>query len=399
MSSEKYTFLLRRTLPLLWICAGLALGGPQTGKRGRARDFGVETGILHPGRWNAITDVQDVRVGHKTLIIGDSIRTGVTVILPHGGNVFAKKVPAAVFVGNGFGKLTGSTQIEELGEMETPIVLTNTLSVSAALGAVVKYTLQQEGNPYAQSVNGVVGETNDGWLNDIRGFHVGETDVWEAIQNADSGLVSEGCVGAGTGTRCMGFKGGIGTASRKLPTDLGGWTVGVLVQTNFGGILSVNGAPVGRELGQTPYHRELADQDPGSCMIVVATDAPLLSRNLKRLASRAVLGLARCGGFMSNGSGDYVIAFCANSDCRIEDSGGGKILSTKEVRNDAMSPLFLAVVEATEEAVFNSLFMATTLSGREGHKSEALPIDPVLEICRKYNVLNWNANHGIGIVR
>jgi len=356
--------------------------------RGRVRDFGLRIGILPTGKWNSITDVKGVLVGHTTLIKGDSIRTGVTAILPHGGNIFQQKVPGAIYVGNGFGKLAGYTQVEELGNIETPIILTNTLSVSVALGAVVKYTLNLPGNEDICSVNGLVGETNDGWLNDIRGSHVKEEDVLSAIYRAKSGPVEEGCVGAGTGTICLGFKGGIGTASRKLPENLGGWTVGVLVQTNFGGILRINGAPVGIELGRYYLKGKIANQDSGSCMIVVATDAPLLHRNLKRLAVRAVLGLARCGGFSSNGSGDYVIAFSTNPDCRINYHSDKRVLSLKEVRNDRMSSLFLAVVEATEEAVYNSLFQAADMIGRKGHKIKALPIPEVLDICKKYNILH-----------
>ncbi len=359
--------------------------------RGRARDFGLEVGILPTGGWNSITDVKGVLVGHTTLIKGDSIRTGVTAILPHSGNIFQQKVPGAVYVGNGFGKLAGYTQVEELGNIETPIVLTNTLSVSVALGAVVKYTPHLPGNEDVRSVNGLVGETNDGWLNDIRGSHVKEKDVLHAIYQAKSGPVEEGCVGAGTGTICLGFKGGIGTASRKLPENLGGWTVGVLVQTNFGGILRINGAPIGRELGRYYLKGNVSSQDSGSCMIVVATDAPLLHRNLKRLAVRAVLGLARCGGFSSNGSGDYVIAFSTNPDCRINYRSDKPILSLKEVRNDRMSPLFLAVVEATEEAVYNSLFQATDMVGWRGHKVKALPIPEIVDICKKYRVLYWGS--------
>jgi len=356
--------------------------------RGRVREFGVEVGILSTGEWNAITDVTGVRVGHKTLIEGDSIRTGVTAILPHEGNIFQEKVPGAVYAGNAFGKLAGSTQVEELGEIETPIILTNTLSVSTALGAVVKYTLHLDGNARVGSVNGVVGETNDGGLNDIRGFHVGEEDVWEAIENAGPGPVGEGCVGAGTGTTCFGFKGGIGTASRILPENLGGWTVGVLVQTNFGGILNVVGAPVGRELNRYYLQGRIPTQEGGSCMIVVATDAPLLSRNLKRLAARAILGLARCGGFCSNGSGDYVIAFSTHPENRIPYRTRASVQTKKEVMNGRMSPLFLAVVEATQEAVYNSMFQATTMVGRNGRRSEAIPIQQVVEICKKYGVLN-----------
>ena len=372
----------------MYIAIVLACGSISAQDRGRVRDFGIEVGILPSGKWNAITDVEGVLVGHTTLIEGDSVRTGITAIMPHGGNVFQEKVPGAVYVGNGYGKLTGSTQVEELGQIETPIILTNTLSVSTALRAVVKYTLNLKGNERVGSVNGVVGETNDGWLNDIRGMHVTEKDVWRAIATATVGPVEEGCVGAGTGTTCFGFKGGIGTASRKLPDNLGGWTVGVLVQTNFGGILRINSAPVGRELGRYSFRRQLQSQESGSCMIVVATDAPLLHRNLKRLAARAILGLARCGGFCSNGSGDYVIAFSTHPECRMPNRSDVSVQSVKEVRNDRMSPLFLAVVEATEEAVYNSMFMATDMVGRNEHKEEAIPIDRVVEICEKYGVLN-----------
>ena len=386
MSREKFIFSFRR-YGFMYIAIVLACGSISAQDRGRVRDYGIEVGILPPGKLNAITDVEGVLIGHTTLIKGDSVRTGVTAILPHGGNVFQEKVPGAVYVGNGYGKLTGSTQVEELGQIETPIVLTNTLSVSTALRAVVKYTLNLEGNERVGSVNGVAGETNDGWLNDIRGMHVTEKDVWRAIEAATVGPVEEGCVGAGTGTTCFGFKGGIGTASRQLTERLGGWTVGVLVQTNFGGILRINGAPVGRELGRYSFRRQLRSQESGSCMIVVATNAPLLHRNLKRLATRAILGLARCGGFCSNGSGDYVIAFSTHPECRMPNRSDVSVQSVKEIRNDRMSPLFLAVVEATEEAVYNSMFMATDMVGRDGHKEEAIPIDRVVKICEKYGVL------------
>ena len=388
MSRKKLNFFRRVRSGLfmtLFFIMGMDLSAQN---RGRVREFGIEVGILPTGAWNAITDVAGVRVGHKTLIEGDSIRTGVTAILPHEGNIFQEKVPGAVYAGNAFGKLAGSTQVEELGEIETPIILTNTLSVSTALGAVVKYTLHLDGNARVGSVNGVVGETNDGWLNDIRGFHVREEDVWEAIEKAVSGPVVEGCVGAGTGTNCFGFKGGIGTASRKLPENLGGWTVGVLVQTNFGGILNVVGAPVGRELNRYYLQGRIQSQEEGSCMIVVATDAPLLSRNLKRLAARAILGLARCGGFCSNGSGDYVIAFSTHSENRIPYRSRASVQAKKDVMNGRMSPLFLAVVEATQEAVYNSMFQATTMVGRNGGRSEAIPIQQVVEICKKFGVLN-----------
>ena len=388
MSRKKLNFFFQQHFFLVVILLLLGEAALSARGRGRVREFGLKVGILSPGQWNSITDVKGVLVGHTTLIKGDSIRTGVTVILPHAGNIFQEKVPGAIYVGNGFGKLAGYTQVEELGNIETPIVLTNTLSVSVALGAVVKYILNLPGNKNVRSVNGLVGETNDGWLNDIRGNHVKEKDVLNAIYNAHSGPVEEGCIGAGTGTICLGFKGGIGTASRKLPESLGGWTVGVLVQTNFGGILRINGVPVGRELGKYYLKGKIASQDSGSCMIVVATDAPLLHRNLKRLAVRALLGMARCGGFSSNGSGDYVIAFSTNPDCRISYSSDEPVLSLKEVRNDRMSPLFLAVVEATEEAIYNSLFQATDMIGWKGHKVKALPIAKVIDICKKYNMLH-----------
>lgn len=359
----------------------------QNNKRPRARDVGIVVGILSPGKWNAITDVAGVKVGHTTLIKGSNIRTGVTVILPHGGNLFKKKVPAAIYVGNGFGKLMGISQVNELGNIETPIALTNTLNVPKVADALIEYMLQLKGNEKVRSINPVVGETNDGWLNDIRGRHVNKEHVFQAIKNAKSGPVEEGSVGAGTGTMCFGFKGGIGTASRVLPDELGGYTVGVLVQTNFGGILEINGAPVGRELGR--YY--LADkikpgQEKGSCMVVIATDAPLLARNLKRLAKRAYLGLAKTGFFSSNGSGDYIIAFSTYEKNLIqEDSSEPR--TVYELSNEKMSPLFLATVEATQEAVYNSLFKATTIHGRDGHVGEAIPIEKVVEICKKYNVI------------
>jgi len=367
-----------------------AQGMAKVEERPRAREAGVVVGILRPGPWNAITDVEGVKVGHSTLVQGGAVRTGVTVILPHSGNIFQEKVPAAVHVGNGFGKLTGSTQIEELGNLETPIVLTNTLSVPAAAQAVIEYVLKQKGNEDVRSVNPVVGETNDGWLNDIRGQHVKQEHVWAAIDNATSGPVEEGSVGAGTGTQCLGFKGGIGTASRTLPKSQGGYTVGVLVQTNFGGILEINGAPVGRELGRFAFQEELSGEEPGSCMIIVATNAPLSSRNLKRLASRAVLGLAKTGSFMANGSGDYVIAFSTHPSLRVPFHPKQKVRLVEELHDEFTSMLFLAVVEATQEAVYNSLFKATTVTGREGHRSEAIPIVKVLEICSKYGVLHWD---------
>ncbi|NIV96313.1 S58 family peptidase, partial [candidate division KSB1 bacterium] len=311
----------------------------------RARDLGIQIGVLKPGKWNAITDVEGVKVGHETLVVGENIRTGVTAILPHNGNVFQNKVPAAIYLGNAFGKLAGYTQVEELGNIETPILLTNTLNVPRVADALVEYMLKLEGNEQLRSINPVVGETNDGWLNDIRGRHVSKEHVFNAIENAGSGTVEEGSVGAGTGTICLGFKGGIGTSSRVLPEKLGGYNVGVLVQSNFGGILEINGAPVGRELQNYSYHNriEYADED-GSCMIVVATDAPLSSRNLKRLAKRAYLALAKTGAFSSNGSGDYIIAFSNYTANLVSNESEIKAYQVKRLRNDQMSPLFMATV-------------------------------------------------------
>lgn len=358
--------------------------------RQRARAAGVEIGVLKPGHHNAITDVATVRVGHTTVVRGDSVRTGVTAILPHSGNLYQQKVSAAVYVGNGFGKLIGSTQIEELGELEAPVLLTNTLNVHRVADAVVNYMLALPGNEQVRSINVVVGETNDGFLNDIRGRHVNEGHVRQAIQSASSGAVAEGAVGAGTGTMCLGFKGGIGTASRVLPASLGGYTIGVLVQSNFGGILQINGAPVGRELGTFAYQSRLPYPDgDGSIMIIVATDAPLDARNLQRLAKRALFGMARTGGFASNGSGDYVIAFSTATPEQHRTDGVARVRHDL-LGNEAISPLFLAAVEATEEAIINSLFMATTTNGRAGNTAEALPLPRTLEILRHYQALNQN---------
>lgn len=365
----------------------LLLAGPVAHAQQRAREVGVVIGVLPTGTHNAITDVAGVRVGHFTKIEGNNIRTGVTAILPHDGNVFQHKVPAAIYVGNGFGKLAGSTQVVELGNLETPVVLTNTLAVSVAMEAVIRYTLQQPGNEQVQSVNAVVGETNDGWLNDIRGMHLMREDVLQAIQNAKSGPVAEGSVGAGTGTVCFGFKGGIGTASRQLPAGMGGYTVGVLVQTNFGGVLQIDGVPVGEALGTFSFSDQVLKKSDGSCMIVVATDAPLDARNLERVAKRAMMGLAKTGGIASNGSGDYVIAFSTNMAVRVPHTATERTLQTTTVTNDAMSPLFMATIEATEEAIINSLFMATTMQGIDGHTVEALPLEKVIPILRKHNAL------------
>jgi D-aminopeptidase len=348
------------------------------------RELGVAIGVLLPGPLNAITDVAGVRVGHVTVTKDSTTNTGVTAVLPHAGNVFREKVPAAIVVGNGFGKLVGFTQVRELGELESPVVLTCTLCVPRAADAVLTYLLELPGNESVRSANPVVGETNDGFLNDIRSRPVTEAHVLEAIRSASDGPVGQGSVGAGRGTMAFGWKGGIGTSSRRLPTSLDGWTVGVLVQTNFGGVLSVAGVPVGRELGRY-YLKEVleagevpgTDAGDGSIMIVVATDAPLTHRNLERLARRALAGLARTGSAMTNGSGDYVIAFSTVPVARLH--------AAEPVPNARMSPLFEAVIEATEEAIYNSLFLATTVRGHRG-VGEALPLDETVRILRRYAV-------------
>jgi len=367
--------------------------------RPRARDIGIDIGVFRPGRWNAITDALGVVVGHVTLVEGDGglapgrgpIRTGVTVILPHSGNLFEEKVPAAAYVLNGFGKSIGLHQVNELGNLETPIALTNTLNAPLAADALIEWSIGH--NPQigigTGTVNPVVGEVNDGSLNDIQGCHVRKEHVFWAIANATSGAVEEGSVGAGTGSTCMGWKGGIGTSSRVLPPKRGGYTVGVLVQTNFGGVLTVNGAPVGRELGRYAGSRDFPYEIPedGSVMVVVATDAPLDHKQLERLAKRVGLGLARTGFYSSNGSGDFFIAF---STARRIPHDSPLTLKTEVVSNDAMSPLFLAVVEATEEAVINSMLKATTVTGRDGRTVDAIDIDQLLVVMRKYNALNWS---------
>ncbi len=352
------------------------------------REAGIRIGVMPSGKWDAITDVPGVMVGHKTMIRGKNIRTGVTAILPHAGNIFQEKVPAAVYVGNGFGKMTGISQIRELGNIETPVILTNTLSVPVAAGFLLDYTLADPANKEVRSVNPVVGETNDGYLNDIQGRFVKKKDVLEAVRMARTGKVQEGAVGAGTGTVCFGFKGGIGTASRVIPRKYGGFTVGVLVQTNFGGNLRIAGVPVGEKLENYYLHDALAATPDGSCMIVVATNAPLDSRNLYRLAKRAMLGLGNTGGISSNGSGDYVIAFSTNEGVRVPYRDTSLYLNRKILRNDSMSPLFMAVIEATEEAILNSLFMARSMTGYRGHRVEALPVKKVLQIMREYKAVN-----------
>jgi D-aminopeptidase len=382
---------MRFLLPLLPL---LAFAPPAAAQpRARARDLGVAPGIFQPGANNAITDVAGVRVGHATLVSGDSIHTGVTAILPHSGNLFLDRVPAAIHVGNAYGKLLGSTQVKELGELETPILLTCTLCVWRAADAMVAELLAGPGMERVASINPVVGETNDGGLNAIRSRPVTAEMVRAALSTASTGPVAEGSVGAGAGTIAFEWKGGIGTSSRRLPRTLGGWTVGVLVQTNFGGVLQVLGAPVGKELGRYAFKGDVErERGDGSCMIVVATDAPLSDRNLERLAARAIMGLARTGSSASNGSGDYVIAFSTSPEVRrgrgalrIGADSARRLLTVAELPNDDMSGLFEGVVEATEEAIYDSLFMATSVSAR-GRTVEAIPLDRVREVLRKYNV-------------
>lgn len=363
-------------ISILTIVLGTMLSAQaQKMERPRARELGIRPGVLPPGGNNAITDVEGVRVGHVTMIEGDSIRTGVTAILPHGGNVFQDKVPAGVSVGNGFGKLMGVTQVRELGEIETPIILTNTLSVPQGAEGILDYILSLPGNENVRSANAVVGETNDGFLNDIRERAVRASDVVASIRNAESGPVPEGAVGAGTGTICFGWKGGIGTSSRVLPETLGGYTVGVLVQSNYGGILRVMNEPVGVKYDQYYLRDDIDDASgDGSVMIVVATDAPLSDRNLERLAQRTFLGIARTGSPMTNGSGDYAIAFSTAESVRRTPDRRAGLAELREWPNDRLSPLFEAVVEATEEAVYNSLFRAVGMSGHRG-RIEALPLE------------------------
>ena len=361
--------------------------------RPRARDLGLAPGVFTPGAHNAITDVAGVRVGHATVDVDDRVRTGVTVIVPHSGNLFQEKVPGAVFVGNAFGKLAGSTQVDELGTIETPIALTNTLSVGAVVEGLVRWTLNQPGNAEVRSVNALVGETNDGGLNDIRALEIRPDHVLSALGAARDGAVEEGSVGAGRGTRAFGWKGGIGSASRKLDARYGSHTVGVLVQSNFGGVLTMGSAPMGKELGRYSYQPQsragdfrdpAGDAGDGSCMIVVATDAPLDARELKRLAARALFGLARTGSSYSNGSGDFAIAFSTAPGLRPR-FGASAAESRTLLPSDAVSPLFQATLEATEEAVYNSLLKATTVTSRFG-TAEAIPIDRVREVLRKYHI-------------
>lgn len=381
---------------LAFATPAIAAGAPDDGPRMRARDLGVAPGVFAPGRWNAITDVAGVKVGQVTLRRGDDVRTGITAILPHPGNAYLSRVPAAVHVGNGFGKFVGTTQVAELGELETPVVLTCTLCVWKAADAMAAWMLRQPGMEQVRSINPVVGETNDGGLNDIRTRPIAADDVERALDGARAGPVEEGSVGAGTGTEAFGWKGGIGTASRVLPRSLGGWTVGVLVQTNYGGVLQVLGAPVGRELGRFAFKDAVAargatpagngpadDRGDGSVIVVIATDAPVGERNLGRIASRAMMGLGRTGSSASNGSGDYAIAFSTAEGVR--RAFGSQRVSTDELANDETSALFQATVEAVEEAVYDSLFMATTVAGG-GHTVPAIPLDRVSAILRRYGI-------------
>jgi len=380
-----------RVIATLLLMAGGACLAATPSARPRAADIGLKVGILPAGALDAITDVAGVTVGQTTIVRGDNIRTGVTAIVPHPGNLYREKVPGAIVVGNGYGKLAGSTQVEELGEIETPILLTSTLSVPRVADALITYMLQLPGNEDVLSVNPVVGETNDGYLSDIRGRHISADDVFAALKGARGGPVEEGAVGAGTGTVAFGWKGGIGTASRRVPADAGGYIVGALVQSNFGGILTIAGAPVGVELGQY-YLRDEVERSgagaraDGSCMIVIATDAPLDARGLKRLAARALLGLARTGSSASNGSGDYAIAFSTAAAVRIRTDPQALTRKEEVVTTAAVSPLFLAAIEATEEAIYNSMLRATTTIAN-GHTVEALPIERVVKILREHRLI------------
>lgn len=387
--------LATATAAALALSIGAAMAAhAQESERPRARDLGIVVGVFEPGEHNAITDVRGVRVGHTTVVEAPNVRTGVTAILPHGGNAYMSRVPAAIHVGNGFGKLLGVTQVQELGEMETPILLTCTLCVWKAADAMVGWMLEQDGMGSVRSLNALVGETNDGGLNDIRSRPIRPEHVVAALEGATDGPVAEGAVGAGAGTVAFGWKGGIGTSSRVLPESLGGYTVGVLVQSNFGGILQVAGAPVGIELGQYAFAEQVGRneaydpdtdvQEWGSIMMVVATDAPISDRNLERIARRAVMGLARTGSYASNGSGDYVIAFSTANGVR-RGTGGGRT-SYDDLANGDMSGLFEATVEATEEAIYNSLFRAETVTSN-GRTVQALPIPETLEVLRKYGVV------------
>jgi D-aminopeptidase len=385
-----------RSVSMLLFCLLLQAGATAmagSDERPRARDIGLVVGTFEPGPLNAITDVEHVRVGHATRIEGDDIRTGVTAIIPGPGNLYTHPVPAWIHVGNGYGKLIGETQVREFGEIETPILLTCTLCVWSAANALKEWMYEQPGMG-EHTLNPVVGETNDARVNNMWADPVGKKEVYAALENAATGPVAEGSVGAGTGTQAFGWKGGIGTSSRVLPPQLGGYTVGVLVQTNFGGTLSMNGAPVGRELGDYAYRDELEaaartdDREDGSIMMVVATDAPLNARSLDRLAMRAMMGLARTGSFAHNGSGDYVIAFSTSQAARRPRSSSAPV-TTPELVNESMSPLFAATAEATEEAIYNAILKATTVASSRG-RLEAIPLEETLKILKKYKVLHWD---------
>lgn len=375
-----------KKLSIISLALALGLTGQSAlAQQKTIREHGFPIGIFETGTNNAITDVPGVTVGQVTCVEGDSIRTGVTAIIPHQGNIFRKKVPAAIYAGNGFGKLAGSTQVHELGNIETPIVLTNTLNVAAGIDGLITYTLRQPGNENVRSVNAVVGETNDGGLNKIQQRYVTPEIVLQALENAKGGKVEQGCVGAGTGTVAFNFKGGIGTSSRVLPKSLGGYTIGVIVQSNYGGILEIDGVQVGQKLGVFSYknHIPQSKSADGSCMMVVITDAPIDARNLERVAKRAMMGLAKTGGIASNGSGDYVIALSVAPENLIES--GKKLHTQTLLDNDEMSPIFAATIEATAEALWNSMFMAKTTKGYKGTVVEALPVEEVLEMLRNRN--------------
>ncbi len=376
----------RKNLTILSIAVALAFTGSDAlCQKKTLREYGFPIGIFETGKNNAITDVPGVTVGQVTCIEGDSIRTGVTAIIPHQGNIFRKKVPAAIYAGNGFGKLAGYTQVQELGNIETPVVLTNTLNVAAGIDGLITYTLQQPGNENLRSVNAVVGETNDGGLNKIQQRYVTPEIVLQALKNAKTGPVEQGCVGAGTGTVAFNFKGGIGTSSRVLPESLGGYTIGVIVQSNYGGVLEIDGVQVGQKLGEFSYKEHIPQSKSvdGSCMMVVITDAPIDARNLERVAKRAMMGLAKTGGIASNGSGDYVIAMSVAPENLIDDSK--KIHTQQLLDNGQMSPIFCATIEATAEALWNSMFMAETTKGYNGKVVKALPVDKVVEMLKNRN--------------
>ena len=385
-----------RNLSVLTLLCVTPLALAQSDSRPRAREAGVVVGVFQTGEFNAITDVEGVRVGHTTRIEGDDIRTGVTAIIPAPGNLYTHPIPAWIYTGNGYGKMVGETQVREFGEIETPILLTCTLCVWSAANALKQWMYEQPGMG-EHTLNPIVGETNDARVNNMWADPIQKEEVYAALNSASAGPVQEGSVGAGTGTQAFGWKGGIGTSSRVLPPELGGYTVGVLVQTNYGGALSINGAPVGRELGSYVYRDFLepvadADKEDGSIMMVVATDAPLTARNLDRVARRAMMGLARTGSFASNGSGDYVIAFSTNPNVR-KPRVSEVPVSVDVLVNESMTPLFAATAEATEEAIYNAIFKATTISSSRG-ELRAIPLEDLMRVLEKYQSLNWDQTIG-----